>query len=232
MKHLLISLGLVVGGFFAVCFFAIVSHEVAGPPSPAEVQRDAGNEVSEIAQDIVRQHLKAPTTAKFSETRGAELANGIWYVKGNVDSQNTFGAMLRSKWELLLEKRTRDILSLQIGDQVIEDLIDTSEKPVAHKPKATPTRKTIAAAPTPSVEPIGLATPEPATPAPAPTVRHPRLAQPYAVETDFGIVRLNAGTPIKILEVKSSGPYGTVRVSAQDHEFIVGKNLIADAPWQ
>lgn len=54
------------------------------------------------AKYFVKESLKAPTTAKFPSLGdpGTGIApNGAgWRVEGYVDSQNSFGAMIRTKW--------------------------------------------------------------------------------------------------------------------------------------
>jgi hypothetical protein len=54
-------------------------------------------------EGFVKERLKAPSTAKFSnEVTGV---NGRLYtVTGDVDAQNSFGAMLRSKYNCLVTK--------------------------------------------------------------------------------------------------------------------------------
>lgn len=54
-----------------------------------------------ICEKFVRNELKAPSTAKFagpSETT-ANNAGATWTVRGWVDSQNGFGAQIRSNYE-------------------------------------------------------------------------------------------------------------------------------------
>lgn len=65
------------------------------------VQQHDEKEAFYISQQIVEKILKAPSTAKFpwfseSEVRG--LSDGSYHVKSYVDSQNSFGAMLRSNY--------------------------------------------------------------------------------------------------------------------------------------
>lgn len=56
----------------------------------------------EFAKRFVLQRLKAPSTAKFapySESKISPLADGATYkVTSYVDSQNSFGAMIRTYW--------------------------------------------------------------------------------------------------------------------------------------
>lgn len=53
--------------------------------------------------------LKAPSTAKFSQKRDVDdLGEGRYRVRSFVDSQNGFGAMIRSNWETVLKYNSGD----------------------------------------------------------------------------------------------------------------------------
>jgi hypothetical protein len=84
------------------------------------------------AEEFVKKQLKAPLTAKFSSrydeesgsTKSKTYTNDVWKAWGYVDSQNSFGAMMRSKWHVAMEKKPGDkwtILFSNIGDQTIGD---------------------------------------------------------------------------------------------------------------
>ena len=62
-------------------------------------------EICIFAREEVKKNLKAPSTAKFSGLcneykYSTRTENGlvVWTVMGQVDAQNSFGAMLRSIW--------------------------------------------------------------------------------------------------------------------------------------
>lgn len=56
------------------------------------------------SKDFVTQFLKSPSTAKFPYDPVQVTNNGnMYYVVGYVDSQNSFGAMLRSNWAAQLQ---------------------------------------------------------------------------------------------------------------------------------
>lgn len=59
------------------------------------------------AQLMVKNNLKAPSTAKFCnsarEMNAKNLGGTKWKVTGWVDAQNSFGAMIRSDFEVTLE---------------------------------------------------------------------------------------------------------------------------------
>jgi hypothetical protein len=60
-----------------------------------------------FAEENIENILKSPSTAKFVDVRAYELSNqkDVWAVNGYVDSQNSFGAMIRSQWEVQLDYR-------------------------------------------------------------------------------------------------------------------------------
>ncbi|MGA9591266.1 MAG: hypothetical protein WBV11_15660 [Salegentibacter sp.] len=60
------------------------------------------------AEDAVKKHLKSPSTAKFPGTIEKNehvqyLGNGEYQIHSWVDSQNSFGAMLRSNFSVIIE---------------------------------------------------------------------------------------------------------------------------------
>lgn len=67
------------------------------------------NEISAktYAEFMVKDNLKAPSTAKFcnsaTEMNAKNLGGSKWKVTGWVDAQNSFGAMIRSDFEVTLE---------------------------------------------------------------------------------------------------------------------------------
>jgi len=63
-------------------------------------------EVISYAQVAVRHQLKSPSTAKFpiGGTCSPTGTPGQYRVTGQVDAQNSFGAMLRSDWVVVLHK--------------------------------------------------------------------------------------------------------------------------------
>ncbi|MEI7723487.1 MAG: hypothetical protein WCK09_00425 [Bacteroidota bacterium] len=58
-----------------------------------------------VAEQYVKQHLKSPSSAQFPETSEklrhvVNTGNEVYLVDSWVDSQNSFGAMLRTKFHL------------------------------------------------------------------------------------------------------------------------------------
>lgn len=63
------------------------------PPTMSEVRFMA----IDTCHEAVTNQLKAPATAKFTNDE-AKLAEGGWTVTGSVDSENSFGALIRSSY--------------------------------------------------------------------------------------------------------------------------------------
>ena len=60
------------------------------------------------AQEMIRERLVSPATAKFQPCRDQQVTHSgtEWRVTGYVDSQNRFGATIRSSYTATLEPRT------------------------------------------------------------------------------------------------------------------------------
>jgi hypothetical protein len=80
---------------FASCFDASQK-----PPDKTDMCRRAFI----ISQSFVKQNLKAPSTARFSSTYQCnDLTESKFLIVSSVDSQNSFGAMIRTSYTISLE---------------------------------------------------------------------------------------------------------------------------------
>lgn len=55
-----------------------------------------------MVKELLLNYLKAPTTAKFPNFNSVykfQTSPGVWEIEGYVDSQNSFGAMLRKRYK-------------------------------------------------------------------------------------------------------------------------------------
>jgi hypothetical protein len=102
-----------------VIFIVFVAKNDSSTPRPM----DSGV-VYYTSTDIVKKFLKAPTTTKFAEPEGKEAgafcrSNNAWHVWGYVDSQNSFGAMIRDNWSMEAEVNGDDVKcrELSIGGE-------------------------------------------------------------------------------------------------------------------
>ena len=78
-----------------------------------KLDRYKNNEIILFAERKIKQKLKSPTTAIFSAsglTRVEKLNFTIVNVTGYVDSQNSFGAMIRSTWLVTFKITENDML--------------------------------------------------------------------------------------------------------------------------
>lgn len=73
------------------------------PPPVEEQKRFAGI----IAQNIIKDNLKSPTSAQFpfATTETYQVGKNLWEVNGKVDAQNGFGATIRNNWYVILQAR-------------------------------------------------------------------------------------------------------------------------------
>ena len=89
----LIVTGLVISVIFATC-----SGGGSGGSSPKAPDKLDEWSAQVACQDTIKDRLKAPATAQFDNWIRSANADGTYTITGTVDSQNAFGAMLRSKF--------------------------------------------------------------------------------------------------------------------------------------
>ncbi|QQG38052.1 MAG: hypothetical protein HYS26_00650 [Candidatus Kaiserbacteria bacterium] len=104
-------------GYFV--FFGESSPPTNKPYVPDEI------ELHVQAQQFVLRGLKAPSTAEFPimPVHAGTDGNGSYQVISYVDSQNSFGAMIRSDWSVLmrLENESWILQKMIIGGKVVFD---------------------------------------------------------------------------------------------------------------
>lgn len=96
VKDLMVWVGLTL-----IVMFWVKMCEKIGEVSPEDKHRRATISVQMHCEDWVKQRLKSPGSAKFAsyhETGFIGSDSGPWTVSGYVDSQNSFGAFLRSNY--------------------------------------------------------------------------------------------------------------------------------------
>lgn len=97
-------LGLFIFSIFAM-IISISSLSGSTPYTETASTADPVEWAGTYAQVYVTKTLKAPSTADFPVIRSNDvtnLGNGRYKVSSFVDSQNGFGAMIRSNWEVTL----------------------------------------------------------------------------------------------------------------------------------
>lgn len=74
----------------------------SSPPAPEDVAADAKRACTE---QFIPTRLKAPATAKFTDVEISSDTSSVgetYTVTGSVDSQNGFGALIRSKFTCIV----------------------------------------------------------------------------------------------------------------------------------
>jgi len=99
-KHLLYALILII---FVVVVFSSGGND--SPSAPTEPLAPTESQTYITAKSYVENVLKAPSTADFPTLGTVRKLDGEdkYVVYGYVDSENSFGAMIRSDWEVRLK---------------------------------------------------------------------------------------------------------------------------------
>lgn len=102
------------------------SSSSSGSSSKKQDDDEIKASVYVLAKKCVKNHLKAPSTAKFSEMWECAFQKGegnIYMMTGYVDSQNSYGAMLQEQWSIMAEVNgdKASLVMLTIGDQIYFD---------------------------------------------------------------------------------------------------------------
>ncbi len=94
--------------FIGIILVAIIAYSLSGtnkdiPLTASQIDSvyDSSNKsmAKIMARDFVKQLLKSPTSAEFDNEKTWYLKDSVFMVKGTVDSQNSFGAILRANYE-------------------------------------------------------------------------------------------------------------------------------------
>lgn len=107
----LITTTISIGMFIGIILFVLVSLFSSPPETPAEKvrkqERDKPIEAFSMAQVMIEDLLKAPSTADFAPFNYDSVQRidlTTWKVKTYVDAENSFGAKLRTWVEVTLEE--------------------------------------------------------------------------------------------------------------------------------
>jgi hypothetical protein len=92
----------IIGGSFLISIvsgltMAPSSGVPAAPKPPTAYEKELSAEV--YAETYIERLLKAPSTADFCSMNTTDLGDNRWRITSCVDSQNSYGAMIRSNWE-------------------------------------------------------------------------------------------------------------------------------------
>ena len=100
---------LFVGSILAILFSLLMIVGVWSENSGGGRNTAEDHYWAEVAcEDSVSNQLKAPSTADYDVTVSNELRDGVWFVSGTVDAENTFGAKIRHHWTCNAERSSSD----------------------------------------------------------------------------------------------------------------------------
>lgn len=95
------------GGCLGVVALVIVTAVACSIGGGEDSWEPTATEARLVCEDWVRDQLKAPATADFTD--GAESGGPSSYtISGEVDAENSFGATLRTSWTCSIEYRDSD----------------------------------------------------------------------------------------------------------------------------
>ena len=98
---------LIIGAVVAAVVFVLVLLVSLGGD---ENGTSSGAEVA--CKQFVRERLKSPSTAEFPRPVTENLYESRWRVEGVVDSQNGFGAMVRTQYTCEVHRTSDDVWNL------------------------------------------------------------------------------------------------------------------------
>lgn len=86
----------------AFCSILLASCSSGGggsdEPDGPELDAQDGFMAEVMCEEFVKERLKAPATAEFSNQQHREIKDQRWDVTGIVDSENGFGALIRGSY--------------------------------------------------------------------------------------------------------------------------------------
>jgi len=100
-------IGFILAILVIIIIFVIVinKNKTTTPDNSSQNQREVQSITS--AEKIIKDTLKYPETATFSNVHASELSElkDVWNVNGYVNSENDSGTKLRNIWEVQLDYR-------------------------------------------------------------------------------------------------------------------------------
>lgn len=91
-----------------LCIGGFIYNELAGPKGATP------DRASLACQEFVKDRLRAPSTAEFSNMSATAEDDGIWRVTGRVEAQNPLGVPLRSAFTCVVEHNGGDWLLVRV----------------------------------------------------------------------------------------------------------------------
>ena len=94
-------------GVILLVWIIVASSTCGGSKDKTPESQVTSSRAWQIAKDMVKDKLKSPSTADFpwTEDRYTMLKDSAIMIIGHVDSQNSFGAMIRTNFSITLQYR-------------------------------------------------------------------------------------------------------------------------------
>lgn len=106
-----VLLVIIVGSFSLSIIAGLTASPSSGVPATPEPPTAYELKLSArvYSETYIERLLKAPSTAKFCSDTVTDLGDNRWKISSCVDSQNSYGAMIRSNWETTIAYLGGDI---------------------------------------------------------------------------------------------------------------------------
>lgn len=88
------TLGILLAGLTLTACSTAGDSDTGGP----RPDKEDGTMAEVMCEEFVKDQLKAPATAEFSHQQHRETGEQRWDVTGTVDSENSFGALIRGSY--------------------------------------------------------------------------------------------------------------------------------------
>lgn len=89
-------------GVVAITLFLGAALDCGGGNGAYNLTRDRSVEAMTVGQDAIRQRLRFPSTASFSEHKYGELNSSEYYYTALVRAENGFGNKVPSYWHVVV----------------------------------------------------------------------------------------------------------------------------------
>lgn len=98
----LLAVIMVVGVFSSIIISSIGGGSTSSSQPKQPTAYDYQQSAIAYAEPYITRLLKSPSTADFCRGTATDLGDNKWQVSSCVDSQNSYGAMLRSNWQAVM----------------------------------------------------------------------------------------------------------------------------------
>ncbi len=96
------------GTLFVLFILFIILFLIFWGSSESEVKISPESTAKLAAEELVKDNLKAPSTANFTDAEVIDKKDELYMVKVTVDAQNSFGAMIRGYFLVVVKVNTSE----------------------------------------------------------------------------------------------------------------------------